>query len=745
MNKTLLFEEINAAITQLTGLISLHECKGLTNDEYNKLFNKISDFADKGPRKNRENLHEKELFEFFKEKIRVFLQATQDKLSKLAGIQYLEEFVSCSNNYTYFSGWLKRLFRYLDNFYLKHKKDLAWEIFETFKQNFLQNVQYEVFNEVFSLLDKEREGFDSNKPLILRVVQFYFLMCYDKNIALDYNKEMNQFVFSGINEKEDYQFYRSNFEAKLLENIKNFYFNKISNKWLTESSADFQVQALEALKREKNMALTYYPISQENIREVLKKTLIEDYYLQVLDNPKTGLRQMLLNHSEKDLKNCYDLYKNVDFILKDKIAIIFKEFLELQASKICSIPITNLRSAQEIVQCFDAFVALKKDIEIKVEFFNNFLEIQKIIDDCFFMFFRTDEAARYLAVYFDLNLRKLQRIKNDQDSDSQYLIKLFKYLSSRDEFFETYKKKLISRILDEIIKSFDHEKNYLSKLKKECGILSTIMNCESLLQDTEIISKTLTKSFKESLKTHACEPPFDFEIKILEKSCYISQKKPQSFEFVHELQPIVAEFQNFYKEINQNRIVEFIYQDGISEIYFNNKKKYRLVVFNDCLPILLLFNQQKSVETYDLLIKTGLNEKVLEERLKVLEKSQILLKENDRFSVNFEFKSEKQVHELHRLKITKEKNEENGVKSAENEQFDEVKIKRQNILDASLVRLMKSRITMNYNDLMSDCTKLVQNTFKPDIKMIRNRIESLLERGYICRDENDKKILKYLS
>ena len=783
-----LFASISLASQTLKNNLEQTEFKAIPNEEYISLYNEIANFAENGPSKNQENLHEKQLFLCFNEQIATFFTGIKEKLENKAGILYLEEFVNCSRNYCYYAGYLVKFFRYLDQFHLKKKStDLSKESFSMFKSQFLKTIQFDVFNEVFGLLDNEREGYDAKKTLILKVIQFYFLMCYDKNIRLEYDKELKQFFYSGINENHDYQFYRENFEEKLKENVKAFYYNKINSKWLTEGSSAFLHQALAAFKREEDMAISYYPISKEIIKELLKKLIIEEYYNVVLDN---GLMQMLINSSYEDLENCYRLYAQVEYILKEKIAKIVKEYVEFKAGKITTIPVKELKNSQEITHCFEEFITLKKDIEGKLEKFGNFIDIERGVDSAFYSFFVTDESARFLAIFFDNFLRKIQNNKTDQESDLQYLIKLFKYLSSRDEFFETYKKKLIARILDETIKSFDYEKDCLSKLKKECGVLSTITNCESILQHTEG-SKIITANFKEKLKEYIVkinenkgkinenkgninenkgkinenkgnsheyifignsnanikgninEKLMDFEFKILEKSSYNTSKKPQNFELIYELQPIIKGFQQYYKEINQNRLIEFMFQDGISELFFITNKKYRLKIFNDSLPIFMLFNNKTSIEKGEIEAKTGLSAKILEDRLNVCEKLKILTKNSDIYTVNQGFQSEKSIYDLYRIKPSYEGKIMMEIEEIKGE--DEVKIKRECILDATIVRVMKFHITRSYNELMGDCTKLVQNVFKPELTMIRKRIESLMERGYMGRDANDSKILKYIA
>lgn len=62
---------------------------------------------------------------------------------------------------------------------------------------------------------------------------------------------------------------------------------------------------------------------------------------------------------------------------------------------------------------------------------------------------------------------------------------------------------------------------------------------------------------------------------------------------------------------------------------------------------------------------------------------------------------------------------------------------RECIVDACIVRIMKGRKVMKHNDLLPDVLKLV-HIFKPDVNLIKKRIESLIERDYLKRDDKDR-------
>ena len=64
-------------------------------------------------------------------------------------------------------------------------------------------------------------------------------------------------------------------------------------------------------------------------------------------------------------------------------------------------------------------------------------------------------------------------------------------------------------------------------------------------------------------------------------------------------------------------------------------------------------------------------------------------------------------------------------------------------VDAAIVRIMKTRKTLRHNLLMAALMEQLKFPFKPaDIK---KRIESLIDRDYMARDEADSQTYKYLA
>lgn len=59
-------------------------------------------------------------------------------------------------------------------------------------------------------------------------------------------------------------------------------------------------------------------------------------------------------------------------------------------------------------------------------------------------------------------------------------------------------------------------------------------------------------------------------------------------------------------------------------------------------------------------------------------------------------------------------------------------------MEAAIVRIMKTRKTLDNNNLVAEVTKQLSSRFRPTPQLIKKRIESLIEREYLERTEGDR-------
>jgi len=76
------------------------------------------------------------------------------------------------------------------------------------------------------------------------------------------------------------------------------------------------------------------------------------------------------------------------------------------------------------------------------------------------------------------------------------------------------------------------------------------------------------------------------------------------------------------------------------------------------------------------------------------------------------------------------------------ETANDVMKEREFVIDAAIVRIMKSRKEMALLDLQQETKKLI-SLFVPDPKMVKRRIDSLMERDYLERHPEKNNVFIY--
>ena len=111
----------------------------------------------------------------------------------------------------------------------------------------------------------------------------------------------------------------------------------------------------------------------------------------------------------------------------------------------------------------------------------------------------------------------------------------------------------------------------------------------------------------------------------------------------------------------------------------------------------------------------------------------------DRFQVNFSYHNN-----LIKIKVPIAFSKK-AIIAEQNELSAKVEDDRKHIVDATIVKVMKSRKLIDHNGLIAECTKILSIKFPPDPQMIKRRIEGLIERDYMERDKDDRRVYKYIA
>ena len=66
-------------------------------------------------------------------------------------------------------------------------------------------------------------------------------------------------------------------------------------------------------------------------------------------------------------------------------------------------------------------------------------------------------------------------------------------------------------------------------------------------------------------------------------------------------------------------------------------------------------------------------------------------------------------------------------------------------IEAAMVRVMKARNRLEWNQVQVQVIEILKARFTPDAKTLKRRLESLIDRKFMDRDESDPKTIVYIS
>ena len=185
----------------------------------------------------------------------------------------------------------------------------------------------------------------------------------------------------------------------------------------------------------------------------------------------------------------------------------------------------------------------------------------------------------------------------------------------------------------------------------------------------------------------------------------------------------------------------------------NNKGRRHIVctsTFQMC--VLLLFNLRDKLTYEEIKEETSIPDRELTRALQPLAmgkaNQRILVKHpkskeiepSHVFMVNETFSSQ-----FHRVKIQQASARQGESEPERNETKRKVDEDRKHEIEACIVRIMKSRKQLNHNQLVTEVVEQLNKRFQPSPAIIKKRIENLIEREYIKRSDNDRKMYVYLA
>lgn len=426
-------------------------------------------------------------------------------------------------------------------------------------------------------------------------------------------------------------------------------------------------------------------------------------------------------------------------------------------------------------ECFDKHTVFTKAMK---EAFERFVNEQ--VGDA--------STAQLFATFCDslLNTGGAGAKMNEVDIEVQLekLVKLFTYLSEKDVYQEFCRKQLAKRLLLDRSHSDDSERFLIGKLKSACGSHFT-SKLEGMITDMHV-SKDTQNAFQkwnqervnllaetsehanaaqgadvEAVSNACLVEGVDFSVRVLTTGHWPTYTEDKII-LPQQIELCTTHFRTFYNSRTSQRILRWVYSLGKATVetsLFVGKKPYgkiELHVSTHQMCILLMFNEtdvltyeqvwqaleskeakEKDVPSGEELAKTSLLSLTMK-------KFPLLLKEpkgrevkgSDTFTVNHKFVSPRKriTIPMPTAKISEEE------KEAAHETVIE---DRRHAIEAAIVRVMKQHKTLEHQMLIMEVSKLCNPVFKPEPRAIKSRIEELINREYLARENGSH--YKYLA
>ncbi|CAI9274933.1 unnamed protein product [Lactuca saligna] len=518
-------------------------------------------------------------------------------------------------------------------------------------------------------------------------------------------------------------------EGEQIDRDTSAYYSRKASSWILEDSCpDYMLKAEECLKREKDRVSHYLHFSSETkLLEKVQNELLSMYATQLLEKEHSGCHALLRDDKVDDLSRMYRLFSKIPHGL-DPVSSIFKQHVAAEGTalvKQAEDAASNKKAEKRDVVGLQEQVFVRKVIELHDKYmayvndcFMNHTLFHKALKEAFEIFCNKgvsgSSSAELLATFCDNILKKGGSEKLSDEAIEDTLEKAFKllaYISDKDLFAEFYRKKLARRLLFDKSANDEHERSILTKLKQQCGGQFT-SKMEGMVTDLTL-AKENQSHFEEYLGHNTnVNPGIDLTVTVLTTGFWPSYK---SFDLNLPIEMVkcVEVFKEYYETKTKHRKLTWVY--SLDRLSYQEIKTQLNLSDDDVIRLL----HSLSCAKYKILTK---------------EPNTKTISPNDYFEFNSKF-----TDKMRRIKIPLPPMDE------KKKVIEDVDKDRRYAIDASIVRIMKSRKVLGYQQLVMECVEQLGRMFKPDVKAIKKRIEDLITRDYLERDKDNPNLFRYLA
>lgn len=644
---------------------------------------------------------------------------TGEFFKNITNSNILESYDNLWTGYTRCCKVMNSLMNYINRHYVMRKNDegiRVFDIIQTMHNSWYNNVikanMKQYTDIIMNNINKERDGDTINPKYIVSFVQSCLVI--DNSCSYSIYKDIEQELF----------------------NITTIYYkNEITNMLGTSTIPDIIHHIDKRLKEENRRIEVYFHTMSKNTHIHNCEVAMIHGNINIIMNDFVN---MIENDSMDDIKCLYSLVSRLNESVKMMGITIYNYIVQYG---------NNMIEKNYGEEDNGKYIEIIGDICTKYNdmcknILNNNSVIMDNINKALISIINTNKftkesqfkTAELLSKAVDSYMRETDNI----DVLFDRVMIIYRYLSDRDAFqkfnMKMYAKRLIGGNVND-----DNETNMITRLKDVCDY-DYISRLQKMMNDIKT-----SRDINSKFKAVAEKSKIDLNCLVLTSGPWPLQKGNDII-LPTELAQCIDKFTAFYLNTSNGRKLNWLINLSKGEIktLYTTKPKtttklaYTFSASTVQIAILLCFNGNDDVSIDTIATNTGIDMKLLEANMDLLVKMKILVVKDDVYNVNMKYNYKKLKVKIDMPIKMETKAEADDTKKMVDED-------RGFMIDACIVRIMKSRNVLKHIELIDETIKQLSQRFKPDVKMIKKKIDSLIEREYMKRTEGKRDEYQYVA
>ena len=692
-----------------------------------------------------------------------FIKDCYEIIQKESTEQLIDTFISLTKNINILIYWMKKIFEYLERNCLKKqiKPNLFQISMNLYKKHFFDKIQRNIYIALNKLIKEDRNGNMEPRPKIKAILKVLYDMDLQTPI-MKREKESINWDNTAVEDESNEQIYQDKwfFDYFKDETIK-FVQNKANTDIHTMSAPEYINSQIKYLDEEEKRLNEYIsPIYKFHINEINHKYLIGEK-AEELSKMETGIPYMFNTKRNEELKKTFKLFK----LYPDSLAVItnaFDPYIRRRGSEIQQ----NKEITKDPKIFIPELISLKKEMDNLVdECFENHTLFQDQKKKAFSTFMTKEIYSIQLSNYTDFCMRSGFKGKSAEEIENTLndIIDLFKCLNSKLSFQLDSNKKMSDRLIKKVSLSTNTEKIFISKLKQEAGI-SYVNKMDDMMKDLEKNKKEID-DYKAS-PSKGAPNGIKLDVQVICQSAWnINKILMEKIEMPKFMTSCLEDFENFY--LARHTSHKLMWCVGLSklEVQFLYLKNKNIAISTLPQYLTLLHLETHGTKTiseiaellgcnvntvikdiHGLVFNPSFNPKGQTEKgviIGTFDPKEKYFKKTDTITINKNFTVSRQKFITLPQPVKK-----SDAETEENEK-EEAQITRRyqdNIIQATLTRIMKSRIgqVTTHVWLINEASRQI-DLFNAQPQQIKESIEKLIEKNIIKRDDHNKSNYEYIA